>query len=158
MKWHTMDEGMQNGVSACIGRVLLNRFSPESFSKLSNLIAAITTLLSGLLKLQKIWTAFLSKPPAPLLCIMILVWSNRQHCSDNEDVTSSVVCRSVWTVQCFQPGVLFGGQTKAPCQDIEGENSFQKKIELSVIDSFGDWAMATLTSAGRSGLQLERRK
>lgn len=85
---------MQNGIYARICRVLSHRFSLESFSRPSNFIAAITMLLSGLLKQAPIRTAFSSRPLVLFLQMLIFkiyfilffAWSGRHRCG-NSDIT-----------------------------------------------------------------------
>lgn len=83
---------MQNGIYARICRVLSHRFSLESFSRPSNFIAAITMLLSGLLKQAPIRTAFSSRPLVlfPSKCgflnFILFFALSGSHCHDNKDL------------------------------------------------------------------------
>lgn len=99
---------MQSGISACTGWVLSNWFSRGVIqqtvqSRRCHHNTVISTIEMG--NVLNIWTAFLFKPAALLLCIMICVWSNTGHCHDNEDLTT---CAGPWwLVGLFDPCSAF---------------------------------------------------
>lgn len=59
-----------------------------------------------------------------------------------------LILRGVQGLFELRSPLLLGGQTKALWLDLEGENICQEEIESRVIESFGDFSVATLTSTG----------
>lgn len=75
----------------------------------------------------EIWKGFLFKLLAPLLCIIIFVWSKEGHCNDNEGITTCA--DPLWCDMSsgFNSLLLFV-QTKVRWWDLEGEISVRRRL------------------------------